>query len=149
MTTKKSNTETRAFWRTLIADQVASGLCVAKYCREKMLSANLFYRWKRKLSSQSIPDDHSASVQIVQSVPKKSDESITSGVASAKSDHRPLFAPVRVKDDEHASATATGCPDIGSPIEIALRSGATIRVQRYFDSETLIRVLDCLEDRRC
>jgi len=68
MAKKKSKTETSAFWRTLIAEQVASGLCVAKYCREKMLSANLFYRWKRKLSSQSIPDDHSESVQIDHSI---------------------------------------------------------------------------------
>ncbi len=149
-------------WRTIFAEQAASGLSVASFCKERLLSQNQYYWRKRKLSHQSDAENIAVVSQsdpltdkltqdrkdeTVFSQDKKADHD-TRVVASTESDHRNLFAPVCVKDDQ-PSSPAADYSDIGSPIEIALRSGAIIRVRRGFDLDTLIQVLDCLETRKC
>ncbi len=44
-------------WREIIAQQQASGLTVAAFCRRAQLSAVSFFAWRRKLRARAASDD--------------------------------------------------------------------------------------------
>jgi len=43
---------TRQRWRGLIAEQSASGLEAAAFCRQRSIAASSFYCWRRKLAER-------------------------------------------------------------------------------------------------
>jgi hypothetical protein len=54
--------ERSAYWQQIIADQYASGLCGAAYCREHQINRDRFYHWRRRLRKNEL-------AQFVQLVP--------------------------------------------------------------------------------
>lgn len=55
----------RDVWRELVAEQERSGLSVAEFCRQKVLTENSFYRWRRQLADDG--DSRFVPVSIVRS----------------------------------------------------------------------------------
>lgn len=47
----KRRAERESHWREVLADQAASGLSVAAYCRRASISPPSFYAWKRRLAA--------------------------------------------------------------------------------------------------
>ena len=50
---KNGGQERQRFWRNLIGRQPASGLSIARFCKQAGVSANSFFVWKRRLRSQA------------------------------------------------------------------------------------------------
>jgi transposase-like protein len=44
--------ERRAHWRTIIENQVTSGVSIAAYCRDAQIKPFLFYSWRRRFKEQ-------------------------------------------------------------------------------------------------
>jgi len=67
----------REEWREIIAQQQASGLTVAAFCRRVQLSPVSFFAWRRKLQARAVADGA-----------------------------RPTFAEVKILPEASAAATA-------------------------------------------
>jgi transposase-like protein len=46
--------EKAAFWRRVVREQAASGLCVREFCRAGKLSEASFYHWRRELRTRRL-----------------------------------------------------------------------------------------------
>jgi len=44
--------ERRSHWRTIIENQVTSGMSIAAYCRDVQIKPSCFYIWRRRLREQ-------------------------------------------------------------------------------------------------
>ena len=49
---KRTSDEREQFWRDLIERQPASGVSIARFCKQVGVSANSFFVWKRRLRPQ-------------------------------------------------------------------------------------------------
>jgi transposase-like protein len=49
---KQTSGERERFWRDLIERQPASGISIARFCKQAGVSANSFFVWKRRLRPQ-------------------------------------------------------------------------------------------------
>jgi hypothetical protein len=118
----------RAHWVAHVSAQGLSGLSAADYCREHGLRAKSFYRWRRVLRESGELGEllGAGGPRPVDSV----------GIGS-----NALFAEVVLPVGVTAPAA--------SGVEVALRSGAVVRVSRCFDAETLRRVVSALEGGAC
>lgn len=108
-------TTRRAFWRSHVEAQAASGFSGARYCRERALKLASFYRWRKLLSASSA---HSASVSAFTEIRMEAP------------------APSRVQQTQAAMET---------PVEIVLENGRTLRVWTGFDASVLARALAIAE----
>jgi hypothetical protein len=117
------------FWRNTIPDQAHSGLSVRAFCEREGLAPWNFHWWRQELARRD------REVRSARTVGRPS--SMTEPPVRAP------FLPVRVVQD------ATDTIAAGTPIEVVLSAGPTVRVMRGFDPIALDAVLSVLEARRC
>jgi hypothetical protein len=112
-----------------LADQVASGLTIAEWCRRNGVAGSLFHFWKRTIA-------------------RRNGGRVRPGTKSPTRPKDPVvFAPVVL-----APPPQQVQPDplpAGCVIEIVLAGSRVVRVSAGFDAPTLARVLAVLEGRPC
>lgn len=123
-----SRARVRSHWVAHILAQASGGLTVVDYCRAHGLGRESFYRWKRLLGE-------SGELGALQD-----GDGPKSGVSAGR-EAKPQFAEMRLPE-------GVALPE-ASGVEVALRSGAVVRVSRCFDVETLRRVVWALEEGAC
>lgn len=120
----------------MIRRQLASGLSVAQFCRQRGVAVSSLFAWKRRLGCVGI----AATVPFVEA---RIVESGDGGVVSA--------AGSRAADSSVSGPPGTGSaadPDgawWADVIEIRLRCGRRVRVGRGFDRGLLAEVIATLE----
>jgi hypothetical protein len=115
----------RRRWAQIIGRQRTSGLGVDRFCRREGLAPSTFFAWRRRLGGAGGRDDPDGAVH---------DEDSTGGA----------FVEVVAAGDA-AEAGPMGVGVSASGVEICLFNGRRIGVARWFDQETLCRVLAVLE----
>lgn len=123
-----SRARIRARWVAHVLAQASSGLTAVDYCREHGLRPKSFYRWKRALRDSG-------------ELGQLQDAGGPDRGGPAGRDAKALFAEVRMPEGVMVPAA--------SGVEVALRSGAVVRVARGFDAGTLRRVVSALEEGAC
>lgn len=127
---KRTIGEREPFWRDLIGRQPASGLSIARFCKEAGVSANSFFVWKRRLCRQAgeLERGRGASRQRKESSPRKSHPAEKS------------FVPLRlIADPVHRNASNA------ATIEVEWPSGLVVRVPAGFDAGMLRELLDAIQ----
>lgn len=125
----------------MIRRQLASGLSVARVCRQSGVAASSLFAWKRRLGGVGI----AATAPFVEA---RIVEGGGAGVVSA--------AGSPLAGSRAADSSVTGAPGAGSAadpdgawwadvIEIRLRCGRRVRVGRGFDRGLLAEVIATLE----
>ncbi len=117
-----ANTKTR--WRLtvarkLLAEQQASGLCIAQFAEARGLDPKRFYRWRQRLKSIKVP-----------STPPRIRPQSTS------------LIPVEVVFVWVAPAREIAAHR--ARLSLHTKTGHTIDVSAGFDGDTLLRILDVL-----
>jgi hypothetical protein len=126
-----------------LADQVASGLTIAEWCRRNAVAGSLFHFWKRTMARRG-----AGRVGPQPKHPARRRGRLRPETQSAVRTQEPVvFAPVvlapalpQVHPDRHPASSA---------IEIVLAGRRVVRVGAGFDAPTLSRVLALLEGRPC
>ena len=120
-------------WRRRLADQAASGMSIAQWCRHAGHSDSLFHYWKRALAKRDArrpkPFRGPAAAQ---NIAKIQDAAFARVVIAAPTTKPQLAASVAE-----------------SAIEIELPGRGLVRVGAGFDAQALARVLAVLEGRPC
>jgi len=110
---------THSVARKLLAEQQASGLCIAQFAEERGLDPKRFYRWQQRLNSIKAPAS-------TPPIAPKSTSLIPVEVVPARA------APPRETAAQRARLT------------LHTKTGHTIDVSAGFDGDTLLRILDVL-----
>jgi transposase-like protein len=131
---KKTSGERERFWQDLIERQSASGLSIARFCKQAGVSANSFFVWKRRLRIQdagfgrrSKSSERSAASTHKRSQPRDRAASATS------------LIPVRLIADPIPRRAANA-----GAIEVEWPNGLVLRVPTGCDANTLRDVLQAL-----
>jgi|HubBroStandDraft_1064217.scaffolds.fasta_scaffold44013_1 hypothetical protein len=103
-------------WRRRIADQQASGLSIAAFCRAQHLSENTFYLWKRLLQQGNAEGKASAAASFVE-----------------------------VKSSPRGAGRPAGTAGEGCAIEVRLRNHRRLRVRPGFSRTLLAELMSVLE----
>ena len=117
-------------WRRIFAEQRSSGLNHSAFCRQKAISPNAYFWWKREL-----PRRHRL---------RRGTRAHGKKPAAAKRSSAPALVPVRIRTEER-SITA----GFLQFFEVLLGGGRVLRVPVGFHAEELRRLLLVLEGEAC
>lgn len=122
----RSSTLTLSQWQSLIAQQKASGLNVAKFCNQKSLGCSTFYRYQKILKS---------STQTGNSTGVKTCSKAKPAPASITAPKQPAFTPIMVNGNGIAGmhsqkSTAVVASKQAWDMELELGSGVYLRFRR-------------------
>lgn len=128
-------------WRQIIADQQASGLSVAEYCRRKGIVVGLLYEWKRRIRERDAEQSTSnrqcmaaRAKQIAKSAKRENQRSVE-------------FAELQFVDREQ-TRTLPGSPAMyGDMLEVVFTSGTKVRLSAGCSLELFASVVNLLENR--
>jgi hypothetical protein len=121
----KRSEEKRAYWRSMLERQLASGLNVRQFCKEERISEASFHNWKSKLAGGGRKAKASSE--------RGGRKRPTRKQLGKRNDNAAVFIPLRV------SAAA------GNLLEIVHPRGYVVRVPAVFDEGALGQVLDLLD----
>jgi hypothetical protein len=114
-------------WSALLAEQATSGLSVMEFCRQKNVTRESFYHWRKKLKSGELPPCESEFRE-----PPVAEFSATLTQPPEESQQQDPFVPLKIVR-----------PSI---LEVEMPCGATLRLPG--DNERLLRqVLSILLER--
>jgi hypothetical protein len=119
-------------WRQRLADQAASAMTIAAWCRRSGYSDSLFHYWKSAIAKRD--------GRRVKQPPRKA------GAIGGTPPEQACFAQLEFAPRLHVPTAPTVCA-AGDAIEIVLPGSRMIRVGVGFDASTLCRVLAALEGR--
>jgi len=124
--------EKERFWRGVIRFQRRSGQSIREYCRANAIREPSFYAWRQVLKRRSAERASAVPRRHAQAVAPKA----RCGAAGGAS-----FVPVRI---------AAEVPPWGAAaIELALPSGATLRLPRDMEPAAIAAVVSAWEHARC
>ena len=122
-------------WAVTVREWRRSGLKASAFCQERGLALKTFewWRWALKSGRSSA------------AAPPPSTK-LSSSVSSAQSQPAPIAAAfVEVLPRSPSAPQAAARADL-SGVEVVLRHGRSVRVQKHFDGATLRRVVAILEE---
>jgi hypothetical protein len=117
----QQNAEKERFWREAICRQRCSGQSVRGFCRNEALSEPSFYAWRRELKQRG------GRQQV--------------GHSQRRAARRPAFVAVQL--------AAEAGPMAASAIELALPSGAVLRLPSSIEPATVAAIVGAWERERC
>ena len=115
VTRKSSYAEKRAFWRMVLETWRSSGLSVREFCKREGLTESSFYYWRRRLRCRSGCSPDNTSAPSEQRATSPDFIEITSSIPRCSS------------------------------LELALRSGHTLRIADTIEMSHLSQVLQALQ----
>lgn len=126
-------------WRQVIADQRASGLSVAAYCRLKEIRDSQFFDWQKTISKR---DAEAPTTSRQRMAPRA--KRITQAVKLERA-RAVEFAEVQIVDSQRKqaahSAAATGT------LEVVFPTGTKVRLTAGCSLELFASVINLLENR--
>jgi transposase-like protein len=128
-----------ALWRQRLADQAASGMTIAQWCRQNGVSGSLFHYWRRALAKR----DGRRLGRRRRPAATKHEAQIQEAENQAQIQHA-AFARVVIAAPTTKLQLAASVAE--SAIEIELPGRGLVRVGAGFDAAALARVL---EERSC
>jgi len=120
----------RDYWRGVLAEQRSSGLSHSEFCRQKSISTNRYFWWKRELLRQ-------------RGVSKEAGTQRRGRVAGLRP-RAPSLVPVTLR----AGASIPGA-GVFQFFEVVLRGARVLRVPVGFYAEELRRLVAVLEGEGC
>jgi len=123
--------EREEYWRGTFSEQRTSGLSHSEFCRQKSISMNAYFWWKRELPKRE------AGRREVRAARRHRE--------GRKISITPSLIPVRIRRaEEGISAVSTS-----QAFEVVFRSGRVLRVPPGFQSDDLRRLVSLLEGETC
>jgi len=126
------NAEKERFWREAICRQRRSGQSVRGFCRNETLSEPSFYAWRRELKQRG-------DKQPVGRAQRGDSQQV--GHSQRRAARRPAFVAVQLAAE--AGSMAAGA------IELALPSGAVLRLPASIEPATIAAIVNAWERERC
>ncbi len=116
-------------WRGVLAEQRTSGVSHSEFCRQKAISMNAYFWWKREIPRREAE--------------RANGRGQGKQRAGARRLPRPSLVPVRIRPLPGAGSLE------GDRFEVVLRGTRVIRVPVGFHAEELRRLVSVLEDASC
>jgi hypothetical protein len=126
------NAEKERFWREAICRQRRSGQSVRGFCRNETLSEPSFYAWRRELKQRG-------DKQPVGRAQRGDSQQV--GHSQRRAARRPAFVAVQL--------AAEAGPMAAGAIELALPSGAVLRLPASIEPATIAAIVNAWERERC
>jgi hypothetical protein len=121
-TKKRRDAEKEKIWRRLIREGARSGLSNREFCRQQRIKENLFYVWRQKI--------------------KQRDEE--------GGETKGLKGKGQMGKGATFALVTDGSEGVESVwIELVLKDGCRVRIGKGVDRDTLVNVLEAVEQRRC
>ncbi|MGH9436972.1 MAG: IS66 family insertion sequence element accessory protein TnpA [Terriglobia bacterium] len=130
-------------WRQIVADQQASGLGVAEYCRQKGIIVGPFYEWNRKIRERDA--EQSASNRRRTRTDARAKQ-ITQKAQRGKQ-RETAFAEVQVVERAKRCGSPTDPSVEGHTLEVIFASGTKVRLSHGCLLELFASVVNVLENR--
>lgn len=118
------------YWRGILAEQQQSGLTHSEFCRQKSISKNSYFWYKRELA-------------------RRDGKRSTSGARLKCERQRQATKPVSLVPVTIRAKNAPGEPGAAERFEVELRHGRVLRIPPAFRAEDLRRLLTILEEEAC
>ena len=157
-------------WRRTFRRFEKSGSSVRAFCLENGIAEHQFYAWRREIARRDRERSADASNEVGRGSPKRRQAAKPGGATKKRSSvhnketkPRPILTPLTIVDDEPRGATlatqsrptdrytdpgGSKSPEGADAIEL-ITDDITIRVPPSAARESLVMILDVLEDRRC
>ena len=119
------------YWRGVFAEQRASGLSHSEFCRQKTISMNAYFWWKRELPRRE------AGRREVRPARRHRE--------GRKISITPSLIPVRIREPEEGTSAVSR----SQAFEVVFRSGRVLRIPSGFHAEDLRRLISVLESETC
>lgn len=135
-------------WRRTFQRFEKSGSSVRAFCLENGIAEHQFYAWRREITRRDRERSTDASNEVGRGSPKRRQAARSRDEVKMKSRRkkkpRPILTPLTIVDDT-SPADERRSDDV---IELIM-GDVTIRVSPSAGRESLVMILDVLEDRRC
>ena len=132
----RRNSEKEAFWREIVRRQRAGDLSVRAFCQKERLKETAFYHWRRELARRD--QQRLANRPRTRRSSRRRVAGRAAGEKSSMETTPATFLPVRLDQRPRA---------IG--VELALPSGAVLRVPLETRVEDVARLVVAVEGRLC
>jgi len=130
-------------WRRTFQRFEKSGSSVRAFCLENGIAEHQFYAWRREIARRDRERSADASNEVGRGSPKRRQAARSRDEVNTKSRRkkkpRPILTPLTIVDD---------CSQSHDAIEL-IADDITIRVPPSAGRESLVMILDVLEDRQC
>ena len=122
-----SNGSQETYWLEVFSRWESTGFSIKRFCRETNTSEGKFHYWKRKLRGEDKKENKHKNTAVLGAITK---------------------APINFKEVSLSKAPVGAGTD-HTIIELEIRKTYRLRIPTGFNTETLHRVLDVFEQRRC